>query len=108
MDRCLRALSGLVLGLAMVAFLSGIALAGEVRNDTGKYDGLYLATVTNRTKDQVFEQLEIELEGRFIVLRQPEGHLRMKIIQMWDRRFQMEVTARDSHSGDLYIIHIKS
>jgi len=32
----------------------------------------------------------------------------MRITEMWDRRYQMEITARDADSGDLFIVQIKT
>lgn len=108
MDRCFLARMGLLVLFLAAAILPGGVRAGEVHNNLGKYDGLYLATVMNRTKDQAFEQVEVELEGRYIEVRLPDASLKMKITEMWDRRYQMEITARDSESGDLYIVQIKT
>ncbi len=108
MDRRSLPLMGLLVLFLAAAVLPGLARAGEVHNNLGKYDGLYQATVMNRTKDQVFEQVEVELDGRFIEVRLPDAPVRMRIIEMWDRRYQMEITARDSESGDLFIVQIKT
>jgi hypothetical protein len=105
--RFLARMGLLVLFLA-AAILPEVARAGEVHNNLGKYDGLYRATVINRTQDQVFEEVEVDLEGRYIEVRLPDASIKMKITEMWDRRYQMEITARDSESGDLYIVQIKT
>jgi len=108
MDRRFLALTGLLVLFLAAAVLPGVVRAGEVHNNLGKYDGLYLATVMNRTKDQVFEQIEVELEGRYLEVRLPDAPRRMRITEMWDRRYQMEITARDADSGDLFIVQIKT
>ncbi len=103
-----RRLASLLVLVAVLWFLAPAARAGEVSNENGKYDGLYKATVVNRTRDKVFEQVEVDLEGRFITARLPDGHLQMKISEMWNRHYQLEITAREQQSGDLYIIQVKT
>lgn len=96
--------------LVLVALLATLAPARavEVLNEDGKYDGLYDATVRNRTQDVVTEGVEVDVEGRYIEIRLPSGPRRLKISEMFDRRYQLEITARDHQTGDLYVIQIKT
>ena len=94
--------------MILLAVLAQAALAGEISNEDGKYDGVYQATVRNRTQDQVYEGVEVDLEGRWVQVRLPSRELRMKATEIWDRRYQLEITARDPENGDLYIIQIKT
>ena len=102
-----RTLKSLLL-LALVLGLAAPALARVVSNEEGKYDGLYKATVANKTQDKVVEDVEIDLEGHYVEVRFPEGARKMKISEIFDRHYVLEITARDSESGDLYILQIKT
>lgn len=94
--------------MILFAVLAQAAMALEISNEDGKYDGVYQATVRNRTRDQVHEGVEVDLEGRWVEVRLPSGARKMRAAEIWDRRYQLEITARDSESGDLYIIQIKT
>jgi len=103
-----RTLARLLLTVAMFWIMAPAVLAVEVHNENGRYDGLYRATVLNRTRDKVFEDVEVDLEGRFITVRLSEGPLQMKVAEIWNRRYQLEITARERQSGDLYVIQVKT
>ncbi len=103
-----RTLARLLLTVALFWLLAPAVRAVEVHNDNGRYDGLYRATVLNRTRDKVYEDVEVDLEGRFVTVRLSDGPLEMKVSEMWNRRYQLEITARERESGDLYVIQLKT
>lgn len=93
--------------LLLLLALALPALAGmEVSNEEGKFDGIYPAKVENVTKKSPAESLEVELEGRNCILRFPEGHKTLRIQNMYDRRYQLEVTARERESGEIWVVTI--
>lgn len=97
----------LLLALAVLGLLSSAALAGgEVYNEDGGYNGIYRATVKNRTQGTITENVEVEIEDKYVTVRFPAGSVQMRIDQIYDRKFQLEVTGRHRETGDLYIIQI--
>lgn len=95
--------------LLLLLALAVPALAGiELDNETGKMDGIYDAVVMNITKKSATEPLEVEIEGRNCVLRFPDGHKMLRIQQIYDRRYELEVTARDRESGEIWVVRIET
>lgn len=99
----------LATALILLLALSLPALAGQgVDNEDGKLDGIYDAKIVNVTKKGQPEPMEVEIEGRNCILRFPEGHKTLRIQQIYDRRYQLEVTARERESGEIWVVTIET
>lgn len=99
----------LAMTILLLLALALPAVAGlELSNEDGKIDGIYDASITNVTKKTQAEPMEIEVEGRNCILRFPEGHRTLRIQQIYDRRYEIEVTARDRESGEIWVVRIET
>lgn len=83
------------------------AVAGKVIDNTDNtLDGVWKVTqAKNKTKDQVYKNLEIDIDGKYATLRiDSNTRVELKCDEWYDWGYQIELTAREKETKDLWII----
>lgn len=96
------------IALLLMLLVALPALAGRVLENTdNSLDGLYLAkSAKNKTKDQVYKKIEIDIEGKYATLRIPaeKRNVVLRIQQFYDWSYEMELTGHDKETNDYWIV----
>lgn len=103
--------SKLLILLAVIALVALPAFAGKsIENTDGTLDGVWkVSQAKNKTKDQVYKDLEVDIDGKYATLRinAENRRIALKCDEWYDWGYMIELTAREKETGDLWIIKYK-
>lgn len=97
----------LIIAIVMLALVALPALAGkEIDNTDNTLDGVWkVSQAKNKTKDLVFKDCEIDIDGKYATLRLDQNtRVQLRCDEWYDWGYQIELTARDRETKDLWII----
>ncbi len=109
MGKLLAKVCTLLFTLGMFCCLSiGAYAASSYSNESGKYDGSFVARVKNLTTKQIIdEKMPIEIEGMYITVKFKDGDKRWKFSEILDRRYEKEIVVAPFGSKDRFEIVYK-
>lgn len=109
MSKFLTKLFSLLLTLGLLCSLTVSAYAASsYSNETGKYDGSFVARVKNLTTKQVIdEKMPIEIEGMYVTVKFKDGDKRWKFSEILDRRYEKEIIVSPFGSKERFEIIFK-
>ncbi len=109
MSKLLAKIFTLLLTLGVLCSLSiGAYAANSYSNESGKYDGNFVARVRNLTTKQVIdEKMPIEIEGMYVTVKFKDGDKRWKFSEILDRRYEKEIVVAPFDSKDRFEIIYK-
>ncbi len=109
MSKFLTKLFSLLLTLGLLCSLTVSAYAASsYSNETGKYDGCFVARVKNLTTKQVIdEKMPIEIEGMYVTVKFKDGDKCWKFSEILDRRYEKEIIVSPFGSKERFEIIFK-
>ena len=109
MSKLLSKIFTLLLTLGMLCCLSVSSYAASsYSNESGKYDGSFVARVKNLTTKQIIdEKMPIEIEGMYITVKFKDGDKRWKFSEILDLRYEKEIVVAPFGSKDRFEIVYK-
>lgn len=95
------------IALIAVVLIALPAYAGKpIENTDGSLNGVWKVTqAKNKTKDQVYKNIEIDIDGKYATLRlDPNTRVTLRCEEFYDWGYMIEMTGREKESQDMWIV----